>query len=69
MYMRTALALLVVGIILLLIGLGSFDSIQNAFSRLFHGHLNDGTMWLIVGGCVLFLVGLFGCYRVMRPRA
>lgn len=66
MNMPLALALTVVGIVLLLVGLGSLESIENAFSRLFTGHLNDRTMWLVVGGCVCLIAGLFGCYRSRR---
>jgi hypothetical protein len=61
-----ALTLIVAGIVLLVIGLGSMDSIQNAFSRLFTGHLTDHTMWLVVGGSVCLIVGIFGCYRSRR---
>ncbi len=66
MKMPLALALIVVGIGLLIFGLGSTDSIQNAFSRMFTGHFTDRTMWLIVGGSVCFIVGVFGCYRGRR---
>ncbi len=66
MNMSLALALLVAGIVLLIFGLNSADSIQNAFSRLFSGHLTDKTMWLIVGGSVCLVLGLFGCYRSRR---
>jgi hypothetical protein len=61
-----ALVFLVVGLLLLIFGLNSSDSIQNAFSRLFSGHLTDRTMWLIVGGCVCFSIGLFGCFSNRR---
>jgi len=63
MPLALALALLVAGLALLLFGLGSADSIENAFSRLFTGHSTSRTMWLIVGGTVLAVVGLVGCYR------
>ncbi len=61
-----ALAFLVVGLLLLIFGLNSSDSIQNAFSRLFSGHLTDRTMWMIVGGCVCFIIGLYGCFLNRR---
>ena len=61
-----ALAFLVTGLALLIFGLNSADSIQNAFSRLFSGHVTDRTMWLIVGGCVCFVIGLFGCFANRR---
>lgn len=66
MKMALAIVLIVIGLVLLIMGLGSSDSIQNAFSRLFTGNLTDRTMLLIVGGCVLLVVGVFACYRNRR---
>jgi hypothetical protein len=66
MNMSLALTLLIAGIVLLVFGLGSADSIQNAFLRFFTGHFTDRTMWLIVGGCICAAVGLLGCYRCRR---
>lgn len=57
MKMPLALALVVVGIALLIFGLNSSSSIQDAFSRLFSGQFTDRTMWLIVGGSVCLFVG------------
>jgi hypothetical protein len=62
-----SLALIIIGIVLLIVGLGSADSIANAFSRLFSGHPTDRTMWLIVGGCACLAAGAFGGWR--RSRA
>jgi uncharacterized membrane protein len=61
-----AIVLIVVGLVLLIMGLGSTDSIQNAFSRLFTGNFTDRTMLLIIGGCVLLVVGVVACYRNRR---
>ncbi len=66
MTMPVALVLIIAGVLLLIFGLGSADSIQNAFSRLFTGHLTDRTMWLIVGGSICLVAGVFGCYRSRR---
>ncbi len=66
MNLPLALTLIVAGIVLLIFGLGSADTIQDAFSRLFSGHFNDRTMWLIVGGTIVFIAGVFGCYRSSR---
>jgi hypothetical protein len=66
MNMPLALTLTVVGLVLLVIGLGSADSILNSFSRFFTGHLTDRTMWLVVGGSVCLIVGLFGGFRGRR---
>lgn len=62
MKMPLALAILVVGIILLLFGLNSSESIQDSFSRFFSGQFSDRTMWFIVGGSVCVVVGLYGSY-------
>jgi hypothetical protein len=69
MNLPIALALIVVGALLLLFGLNSMDSIQNAFSRLFSGHLTDRTMWLIIGGSLCFVAGVVGCFRSSKARA
>lgn len=66
MKMPIALAFVVVGIALLIFGLNSSDSIQNAFSRLFTGQFTDRTMWLIVGGSACLIVGLFGSFYSRR---
>jgi hypothetical protein len=64
--MPIALAITVIGIILLVIGVGGVDSIHSSFARLFTGHLTDRTMWLVLGGCLCIVVGLSGCYRSRR---
>lgn len=64
--MSIALAVLVAGIVLLLYGLGSADSIKDSFSKAFTGNPTDRTMWLVVGGSVLAVVGLVGCLRSGR---
>ncbi len=66
MNVPVALVLVVVGIVLLIFGLSSADSIQSAFSRLFSGHPTDKTMWLIIGGCVCLVLGVLGGFRGRR---
>ncbi len=66
MKMPIALAILVVGIILLLFGLNSSQSILDSFSRIFSGQFSDRTMWFIVGGSVCVVVGLYGTYNNRR---
>lgn len=61
-----SIALIVIGVVLLLFGLGSADSIRDGFSRLFTGSPTDRTLWLMVGGTVCFLVGAVGIYRGAR---
>ncbi|MBA2479794.1 MAG: DUF3185 family protein [Planctomycetes bacterium] len=60
MNMTAALVLIVIGIVLLAVGLGSGDSIQHAFSRLLGGHIEDPTVWWILGGCACLVVGVIG---------
>lgn len=66
MKMTLALSFLVVGIILLLFGLNSADSINDSFSRMFSGQFSDRTMWFIVGGSVCVVLGLFGSFYNRR---
>ena len=66
MKMPLALAFVVVGIVLLIFGLNSADSIQDSFSRFFSGQFSDRTMWLIVGGSVCLVVGLYGSFNRRR---
>ncbi|MFA5056766.1 MAG: DUF3185 family protein [Opitutaceae bacterium] len=58
-----SLALLVGGIVLIIYGISASDSISSAFSRFFTGSPTDRTMWLLIGGIVAAVVGLFGLLR------
>ena len=58
-----ALALLVGGIILLIIGYNAYHSAGSGLSRAFTGSPTDKTMWLLIGGGVATAVGLFGVMR------
>ncbi len=59
-------SLFILGIALLLIGANATESIPNAFSRLFTGQYTDRTVWLIVGGSVLSVIGLVGFIRLRQ---
>ncbi|MCE9589616.1 MAG: DUF3185 family protein [Planctomycetes bacterium] len=52
------IVLLVVGIIVLTIGLNASHSAADRWTNFFTGHFTDSTVWYIVGGVVLGLVGL-----------
>jgi hypothetical protein len=54
------LALLVVGVVLLVMGFNSADSIGSHFSRFFTGNPTDKSIWLILGGGVSILLGAGG---------
>ncbi len=58
-----SLAILVVGVVLLVLGFIASDSVRSDFSRLFTGEPTDKTIWLLVGGGVLAIVGLAGVAR------
>ena len=58
-----ALACLVAGIILLAFGISSADSFGSDVSRFFTGSPTDKSVWMMIGGAVLAVVGLFGAFR------
>lgn len=52
------IALLVIGIILLIVGLSSSDSVADQVSETFTGRFTDKTMWYILGGAAMAVVGV-----------
>ena len=58
-----AVALLVLGVVLLVLGVIASDSIASDFSRLFTGQPTDKALWLLLGGGVAILGGLGGLTR------
>jgi hypothetical protein len=58
-----SLALLVGGVALVIFGIGAAQSLASSFSRFFTGSPTDKAIWMLVGGTVLFLVGLAGLFR------
>jgi amino acid permease len=63
-----ALAFLVIGIMLLVFGFLSADSITSSFSKFFTGHPSDRSMWLIIGGLLCLCIGLGTGYFGRRTR-
>jgi hypothetical protein len=61
-----ALALLVVGVVLIGFGLSASDSLGSDFSRFFTGSPTDKTIWLLIGGIILAAVGAGGLLRGSR---
>lgn len=55
-----SVALLVVGIVLLIWGVNVMDSFSSDVSRFFTGSPTDKAVWLLIGGVVAAIVGLFG---------
>ena len=58
-----AIALLVGGIVLAIFGISAADSFSSNFSRFFTGHPTDKAMWMLIGGIVAAVIGLFGLMR------
>ncbi|MEJ1973011.1 MAG: DUF3185 family protein [Lacunisphaera sp.] len=58
-----SVVLLVIGVILLFYGLKAGDSFSSDVSRAVSGTPTHETIWFLVGGVVVGLVGLFGLLR------
>jgi hypothetical protein len=57
---------IVAGIIMLVMGLMSADSLASQFTRFFSGHPTDKAMWLLIGGVTSLLIGTGWGYSRMR---
>jgi hypothetical protein len=51
------IALLAVGIMLIIFGISSANSVGSSFSRFFTGSPTDKSMWLLLGGVASVIVG------------
>lgn len=60
------LALLAAGIVLLVLGVHSSDSISSDFSRFFTGTPTDKTVWLLISGIAVMIVGSVMSLRGQR---
>jgi len=58
-----AIALLVGGIVLAGFGINESDSFRSDVSRFFTGNPTDKAMWMLLGGIVASVLGLFGLLR------
>ena len=58
-----SVALLVVGVILLVLGVNAYHSASSDVSRFFTGAPTDKALWLLIGGAIAGIVGLFGLVR------
>jgi hypothetical protein len=61
-----SLILLAVGIVLIAYGVNASNSIASSFSNLFSGSPTDKTLWLLIGGVVVALIGAGGLFRGSR---
>ena len=66
MYKAFALALLVAGVVLVVIGISASQSLGSDISRFFTGSPTDKAIWMLVGGAVLSVVGLVGVLRASK---
>lgn len=55
-----SVAILVVGVILLVFGLNAYHSASSDVSRFFTGAPTDRALWLIIGGVITTIAGVFG---------
>jgi len=57
------LALVAGGIILLALGINSYNSTSSDISRFFTGSATDKSMWMLIGGTVMTVAGAAGFLR------
>jgi len=62
----TSLAVLAGGILLVIYGVSASNSISSDISRVFTDAPTDKTIWMLVGGVVLTIIGLAGLLRGSR---
>lgn len=58
-----SLGLLVAGVVLLVLGINASESFSSEVSEAVQGAPSDKAIWLLVGGGLLALIGLFGLVR------
>jgi hypothetical protein len=58
-----AVALLVGGIVLIIIGINATNSFSSDVSRFFTGSPTDKAVWMLIGGLGAAIAGLFGVMR------
>ena len=58
-----SLALLAGGILLLIFGINAYDSSSSDISRFFTGSATDKSIWMLVGGVAVTVLGVVGLLR------
>jgi len=61
------LAFLCGGVALVIVGFSVSQALASATSRFIAGILSDKATWMVVGGVVLFIIGLMGLVRRPEP--
>jgi cytosine/uracil/thiamine/allantoin permease len=59
----TSLALVIIGAVLIIWGVSAMDSLSSDISNFFTGAPTNKAMWLLFGGIVVAIFGLFGTLR------
>lgn len=61
-----ALAFLAAGIVLLIFGVNATNSFSSDVSRFFTGSPTNKAVWMMIGGIILSIAGLFGLVRTAK---
>ena len=61
-----SIALLAGGIVLIVIGVNAMHSFTSDVSRFFTGSPTDKAVWMLIGGIVAAVIGLYGTTRGSR---
>jgi len=61
-----SLVLLAIGVMLVVYGVSASNSVGSDFSRMFTGSPTDKSMWLLIGGIALAVIGAGGLIRGSR---
>jgi len=61
-----SLALLVAGVVLMIFGFQATNSFNSDVSRFFTGSPTDRAIWMLIGGIIAAIVGLFGTLRTSK---
>jgi protein-S-isoprenylcysteine O-methyltransferase Ste14 len=60
--------LVIVGVVLLVVGLNTSESIGSEISHFLSGTSNNTSVWMIVAGTISSLIGLFFTLRTRRRK-
>jgi hypothetical protein len=58
-----SLSLLGAGVVLVVVGVSAMNSFSSDVSRFFTGSPTDKAVWMLIGGCVLTMLGMAGSFR------
>ena len=61
-----SIVLLVGGVVLMILGVQATNSFSSDVSRFFTGSPTDKAIWMVIGGIIAGVMGLFGVMRGSR---